>query len=63
MKKKNEYLNILTELGSAIEFEKIMRANDYSSEEIRSIFDSIESEIPDHIEFNSVKKELQCYTF
>lgn len=61
--KKQEYLNKLNELGSAIEFEKKLRANDYSGEEIREIFNMIEDEIPDHIEFNAVKNELECYKY
>lgn len=60
---KQEYLNKLNELGSAIEFEKNLRANDYSGEEVREIFNMIEDEIPDHIEFNAVKNELECYKY
>lgn len=61
--RKEMFVKLITEKGSAFEFEKFLRANDYDAQEIRDIFDMIEDSIPDHIEYHAVKNELDCFKY
>lgn len=62
MTKKENYLNALSNCNDDVyEFESFLISSDYSLVEIRKIFELIEDEFDDCMEFNTAKKHLKCY--
>lgn len=62
MTKKENYLNALSNCNDDFyEFESFLISSDYSLVEIRKIFELIEDEFDDCMEFNTAKKRLKCY--
>ena len=62
MKEKENYLNALHSCNDDVfEFEKFLISSDYSLAEIKKIFELIEDEFDDCMEFNTTKKYLNCY--
>lgn len=62
MTKKENYLNSLRNCDDDVfAFERMLIANDYSLLEIRKIFELIENDLDDCMEFNTTKKYLKCY--
>lgn len=62
MNKKENYLSALHSCNDDVfEFEKFLISSDYSLVEIKKIFELIEDEFDDCMEFNLTKKYLKCY--